>query len=194
MATVVGICNRALVKLGVEAINSIVETSKEAVMCNLIYDDMRDELLTSHPWNFAIKRIELSLLATTPDYEFSHEYQLPTDCLRVLSAGLSGRLKYAVEEPRVLRCNSTTCNIKYISRVTTPGNFSRPFSKAFAWRMADEMCYALIQSASRAAQVTKLAEEAIALARSQDAQEGTPEQFIPDTWIDSRGESDFWED
>ena len=139
--TTLGICNRALVKLGVETITSLSGTSKQAELCNLVYDDMRDDLLVSHPWNFAIKRAELVELGSTPEYEWSNEFQLPTDYLRILKCGITtSAITYAIENG-VLRCNSDTAYVKYIAKVTTPANFSRHVAEALFWKIAAELVY-----------------------------------------------------
>ena len=48
MASQLGICNRALIILGAETINSLSENTKNAKLCNEIFDDVRDELLDEH--------------------------------------------------------------------------------------------------------------------------------------------------
>ena len=60
MASVVGICNRALEKLGGGYIAALTEASKEARALNRAYDYVRDAVLRAHPWNFAIKRASLA--------------------------------------------------------------------------------------------------------------------------------------
>tara|TARA_R100001530_G_scaffold114015_1_gene80959 strand:+ start:206 stop:1021 length:816 start_codon:yes stop_codon:yes gene_type:complete len=57
----VAICNSALIKLGAAEISSLSDTNKRAQLCNAQYSKLRDELLRSHPWNFAIGRKVLSL-------------------------------------------------------------------------------------------------------------------------------------
>lgn len=59
-ATVENICNSALTKIGAATISSISDTNKRALLCNEQYAKLRDDLLRSHPWNFAIKRAYLA--------------------------------------------------------------------------------------------------------------------------------------
>lgn len=195
MSTQLSICNRALIKLGAEPVFSLSIISKETNLLNAVYDELRADLLSSHPWNFAIGRTELSLLASTPDAKWSHEYQLPTDYLRILSAGLNtGSIPYAVEEGK-LRCNSSSINVKYIKNITTAGTFSKPFTESLAWHIADELCYVMVQDKGVRDRIRKDAENYLIDARNRDAQEGTPENFFPDTWLDSRRQlaDDYWD-
>ena len=54
------ICNSALIKIGASKIAALSDTNKRAILCNEQYPKLRDDLLRSHPWNFAIKRKVLS--------------------------------------------------------------------------------------------------------------------------------------
>jgi hypothetical protein len=66
MATSVeAICNSALIKVGSKQITSISDANKRAELCTLMYPKVRDKVLKSHPWNFAIKRKSLSLYQST---------------------------------------------------------------------------------------------------------------------------------
>lgn len=59
-ATEVEICNAALSRLGAPAISSLLDVDKKAQTCSLMYPRTRDNLLRSHPWNFALRRVELT--------------------------------------------------------------------------------------------------------------------------------------
>ena len=62
MASVVGICNSALVKIGATRIISLTEGSKNANLCDEQYEKVRNDLLRSHAWNFATARRKLARL------------------------------------------------------------------------------------------------------------------------------------
>ena len=59
--TAVSICNLALARLGDATIESLDDATAQAEYCNLFYAQTRDEVLRSHPWNFAIARKALAL-------------------------------------------------------------------------------------------------------------------------------------
>jgi len=84
MADETSIANLALAKLGISPIMALTDDSKQAQFANRFYAQTRDEVLSSHRWNFAMRRDTLNRLATGPDFEWAFAYQLPTDCLRVV--------------------------------------------------------------------------------------------------------------
>jgi len=63
VADPVQICNVALSRIGHrEPIASLDDKSEEAVVCNAIFQTVRDSLLGAWPWPFSIKHTALSLL------------------------------------------------------------------------------------------------------------------------------------
>ena len=126
MASVVDLCNRALDLLGAANITALTENSKEARLCNGNFDDVRDAVLRSHPWNAAITRKALPSDSDTPAFGFSFQYSLPTDpfCLRVLSfwnsnvnndvAAYDSNVMFKIEGRKILS-NEDTCNIIYMA-------------------------------------------------------------------------------
>jgi len=54
------ICNRALQRLGEQRIADMdTDTTKAGTACASAYDHIRDEVLRSHPWNCATKRVSV---------------------------------------------------------------------------------------------------------------------------------------
>ena len=70
MASEVGICNSALVKIGEPTITALDQGGKAASTCNELYEKLRDELLRRHQWNFAVARAKLARLSETPAFGF----------------------------------------------------------------------------------------------------------------------------
>lgn len=60
--TQIQICNAALRQLGVAKIVTLSDAVEQARILNDIYDMILDEVLVTHPWNFAIKRATLTVL------------------------------------------------------------------------------------------------------------------------------------
>lgn len=89
MASDIDICNLALSHLGNEAnIAGFDERSVEAENCKRYYPIVRGIVQESMDWNFNTRRVALALLSTTPPAEWNLVYQVPSDCLRVLSIQL----------------------------------------------------------------------------------------------------------
>lgn len=183
MASEVSICTNALVKCGAEGIVSMTEDNRRAILCNAVYADLRDTLLISHPWNFAIKRVQLAQTTTPPLFDFTYEYLLPADCLRVLS--VDSTLPWAKEVDKIV-ANDSTINIKYIAQVTDPNKFTAQFREGLSLYIAKELCFALTQSNPRTEALESKFEQHIRSCRSYDAQEGTPPELINDLFINSR--------
>ncbi len=85
LITDVSICNSALIKLGAERINTLDDDSKTARACKEQYPKVRDDMLRSHKWNFAIGRQSLAKSATfIPVFRFESAFPYPANVLRVL--------------------------------------------------------------------------------------------------------------
>ncbi|MFO1112560.1 MAG: hypothetical protein U1E35_01330, partial [Rhodospirillales bacterium] len=87
----IDLCSRALLKVGARTITSFEEGTAEAEVAASLYPTVRDATLSAHPWNFATAQMNLSKLATPPIADFANAFQIPADCIRVLSAGTAGR-------------------------------------------------------------------------------------------------------
>ncbi len=75
----VEIANSAIVKVGGRSIQSLDDDTVEAKTCKLRMEPCKRIVLRMHPWNFAIERVSLAPLVSTPAFEFSAEFQLPSD-------------------------------------------------------------------------------------------------------------------
>lgn len=180
MATELSICNSALIKLGANPITSLDQNSKEAILCKAQYPVVLTRVLQEHPWNFAIKRASLQKLAEIPAFDYSAQFQLPPDYLRVLSP-YPDTVRFVVEGDRVL-CNESALSIRYLFNATDPSKYPPQFAEVFAYELAVELSYALVQSNTQQAQLAQLAKNFKITARTYDAQEGTPEDFYRDEW------------
>lgn len=184
MATDLGIVNSALIKLGVETISALPGTTRQGILANEQFSKIRDELLMEHPWNFAMKRATLTATGATPEFEFSYEYSLPADCLRVWSTQYAEDF-YQVEGGK-LYSNYSDIKIKYIAKITDATKFSSIFSELLSLKIASDLCYVLVQS--NTLKGVLLQEYAVKLrdARSHDAQENPPYLLMDDIFINSR--------
>jgi hypothetical protein len=185
MATsVVQIINNALIKIGASAILTLTENSESARAANLIYEQARDASIRDHVWNFAIRRVELAQNSTAPAFEFSYQYNLPSDCLRVLRMEDMG-MYYKIEGGKLLT-DEGTAKILYLSRVEDVNLFDALFVEALSARIAAELSVTLSESNTLYANMMEIYQRKIADARSMDAQESGYQEIIADTWLDSR--------
>jgi len=136
----VQICNLALLKFGDTTITSITSpTDKLERACAAIYPLMRDLMLYSYTWNFAMTRADISaVLADTPAFQWDYAYTVPVDCLRVWE--LYGTdAKWQVEDGKLLTNQDSEIYIRYIKAIETTGNFNAAFVNCLAVRVAAEL-------------------------------------------------------
>lgn len=187
----VKIANLALVALGADRIMAITEASENARKINEIYEFIRDEVLSSHPWNFAIKRDTLAQLSATPAFGYTYYHQRPSDCLRILdvyydTSESSRLLDYKIEGDRILS-DYTSLYIKYIYRNDDPTKYSMTFASAFASRLAAELAYPITNSTTLGKAMLDIYNDKLRMARGFDAQEsGKTEKLEEDQWLESR--------
>lgn len=184
MASVVGIVNNALIKIGENTITALSENTKAARIANQIYEQTRDALLRSHPWNFAMSRGECAQLSTTPAFGFAYEFALPSDCLRVLRME-EHDYDFKVEGRKILT-DESTCKILYIKQVVDPNQFDAMFVEVLSARMALELSYSLAENNQLTDMMAALYKQKIREARSMDGQESSPDELLATTWTDSR--------
>ncbi len=183
--SIVSICNAGLIELGESTITSLTDDVKAARLCNQRYEAIRDATLRAAKWNFALERVSLALLTTSPSFGFSNQFQLPADYLRLLKTD-DDLDTYKIEGGKLLT-NRTAVKIQYIKRVTDPAQFDSLFSEAYAAAIGMSLALPLTDSDSRLASMTAIYDRKIAEARGSDAQEnGSIEVYEADEWVNSR--------
>jgi hypothetical protein len=180
----VAICNAALSKIGVPSISSLSDSDSISTQCNLRYGPVRDWLLASYPWNFAIQRSSLTADATDPEYEFEKRFSVPANCLRVLELE-DNSYDYKIEGGFILT-NQDSIKIKYIAKITDTTTHSPGFDELLALYLAKDLCVKLVQSVSLRRSLLQELNIQIRDIRSIDAQEGKPRQFDVNTWTNAR--------
>lgn len=186
MASWVAIANLALRRLGADRITDLDDDDEGARAVSDVYELVRDQVLRAHPWNCALVRKSLAPDDTDPVYGYDYQYTLPSDpyCLRIWR--IDGNPEYVIEGRKILTDEGTELKILYISRVTDPEQFDAQLVVAMAAHIAHEIAFRLTNSRTAEDEMKKWAKETLALARSSDAQEGTPEDVEADDFLNSR--------
>jgi len=185
MATsVIEICNNALIKIGSDTITSLLDNTKAARTCNKMYEIVRDDLLRSHPWNFAINRVKLAKLSAIPAFDYSAQYQLPSDCLRVIAVK-DDTSDYRVEGRKILT-NGSEVSLLYIKREEDVALYDTSFSNLLALKLASEIAYNMVNSTTLAKALNEKAEVDFRMAKRMDSQEDSLKMLITDTFLNSR--------
>lgn len=176
MLSAIAHASRALVKLGARPIASFDEGTAEAEIAANLYPSVRDGLISSNAWSFALAQRPLARLQATPEADYPNAFQLPSDFLRAISAGIGGSgrgVTYRIAERR-LHTASPNVTLTYIFR---PAEADWPafFDSILIAKLAAEFCISVTESTTRAELLARQAEAEFRRARLIDAQQDTPE-------------------
>lgn len=193
MATsAVEIVNSALIKAGSDRITSLSDSNERAVVANEQYSKIRDRVLRSHPWKFAIANTTLAKDATydpggaSADAGYDYRYLMTSDMLRVILINNEPDTDWQSEGGYIYTNETSPLTVKYIKQVTDTTLFDSSFEECLSLLLARDLAYRLNQSLSLVQSLDKQYKEALAEARSYSAQEGTFKTFISDDWFNSR--------
>lgn len=204
MASKTEIANRALVKLGEARIINIDDNNKPARTLASMWDRVRDAELRKRRWSFSIARTQLAADVATPAFGYGAQYQMPTDCLRVLAIstfdfgpdlsdyrGGTGK-PYVIEGRKILTGSpgasapAGALPLRYIKAVEDTTLWDACFIEAFACKLAVEACETLAQSSDKRRLAWQEYKEAIADAVRANAVELPSEAIADDTWVMAR--------
>ena len=188
MSSEVDICNLALTWLGANPIISLDDPQTEAKVAKATYPYVRDEVLSESAWTFAIRRNSLPKLADAPHHYFANAYQLPSDCLRVLTLNVYQRgqvqPEYAVEGGMLLT-DEGKADIVYLARVVDPAEYPPQFVMALAYKLASAMAVPIAHDANLMAAFEQQYQVAKRKAVATDNIQGTSRQ-IRSPWLLAR--------
>lgn len=198
MAAKIDIMNKAINLLGEAYINSPTQATKAASRINTEYDSVRDLVLRSHTWNFAIKRVKLNKSAETPTYNWEYAFPLPSDFIRLVRVSDTDTDYDDVEAPpweiglhgasnvRAILSDFDQCYITYVSRVTDENLFDPLFVSAFAAALAKETAYSIVQDIQLKKDLDEYYYRVLRRAKSIDSQESNNQSVIDTAWLNAR--------
>lgn len=186
MVSIVNIYNMAILHLGTaKTVASTSESSKEARICNVFYEQVLDEMLARANWSFAAKVADGQLVAEDPNDEWGYAYLVPSDCVTVRRV-LSGtrRDTRQTETPfrvmnhagqRVIMTDEENAQIEYTMRVTNTALFPANFSTALSFGLAARIAPALTEGDKYRMKefVLQLEDRALSEAFAHDANQET---------------------
>ena len=192
--------NDSLSLIGAAPVTAIDDGSVSANHCQRLYPALRDALIRSHHWNWAMTRIELDQDAIPPTTEFAFSYTLPADCLKVVEfAGadmdtslsipsfdtrMTSYFQYKIEGKKLMT-NYGSAFIVYMARVTNPDLWDPLFYQVVASWLASKLATAITKDERKATELMKTAYGVLLpLAMAVDGQEGsvTPNTSDALTW------------
>jgi len=175
MATKVSICSNALLMLGAQTINAMDDDSDRAQLASNLYDQVRDALLRSHPWNSATKRVILAPTTTAPAFDYAYAFNLPGDWLRTLQVGEDGdALDYVTESGQIL-CDDDALPLRYIWRNDNEATWDSMLVHAMGLAMQAHMAYAITKSTTMRDSCSAELMNYLKAARSTDGMDDPPQ-------------------
>ena len=182
------IANKTLSKIGDRRVSNIeTDPSERAQVINQMYDQVRDELLSSFPWNFAIKRVLLAKSATAPAWGYTNQYPVPADFLALL--GIDGSPNYTIEDGNILTNEGAPLKIRYIRRIEDAGSFTPTFAEALSCELAVESVERISGSNTKKQILAQQRDAAIKKAYANDSIQNPPQELVQSDWISAREDS-----
>lgn len=170
--TDLNICARALAAIGANAINSFEEGTTEAEIAAAKYETAKKDLLSIYSWTFALSETYMAQLKADEEAIYKYLYELPEDCLRVLTVYDSvytfryGKLNTDNEKPR----------LKYIANVSEE-TMPAYFVTALIDRLARDFLIPITAKNSDYGLFDNIYQTTLANAKSIDAQSKTPSRI-----------------
>lgn len=197
----VGVYNLALNAIGERSNISLpTESSRQAEVCNLWYESVRNQILAAAPWPEAMGLVYLALQDTQDDATWTEEeprrgynyvYALPEDCLRPRYLDNFG--KFLLTERanvRLLHTNHDQAVLAYTKRLSNIALWSPDLLMAVAYGLAAHICTPLSGKPTRSRVLAEKANEIMLNARANAANSQTEmHEALPD-WIKARGYQD----
>jgi hypothetical protein len=195
----VSIYNLALSSIGTRGMLSLpTDARREAEICNLWYEPVRDQVLRAAPWSSCRKTAALALYAERdfavdwtsgdPEPPWQYTYTLPTDFLYPRHLDDFGAFIMGVEEEtRVIYTNAEEPILTYTFRQTVPPAWDQDLYMAIVQGLAAHIAMPLMAKAGREVNALEKANMAILRAQVKAANENNVEyESVPD-WLTARG-------
>lgn len=186
MAAKIKICSDAALLVGSKAISDETDNTTQALLTLNLFDDIRDNLLRSHPWAFATMRVKLSPLTKAPPYGYKYEFIVPADLLRLISIdtpqiGLDFRF-----EGRAILANVNSLNLRYIFRNDDVSSWPPDFISAVKYELATQIAYPITKSEALRQALEQKAQYALIVAKSNNSLENPSQRMPKDPLMQAR--------
>lgn len=178
----IAIVNNALAELGQTALTGLSDAALSAEVQATVYDTVYEALLGRVPWRFAMRKAQLSREVAVPLNEWSYQFVLPAQCLRVVAT--YPNISYEIYEQKLF-ANTTELAIDYIHKVTEAA-LPATYAVALHLKLAAAMCMALTQDKELKKELDGKANMQLAVAMSSDAMQRPNAQFRDAPFVNVR--------
>lgn len=183
------VINYALVLCGANTVSTITDDTPNARALNSVYDFCRKNFLTDNKWAFSTTRSTLSTVATTTfaylQNDESFVYTKPTGSLRIWEVSAPGSIWR--EEGDYIASNSANLGVKFSFDQTDHTKWQPAAVEAFCYKLASEIAFQIMNSATKAESLKKFYEEVkLPQAMIKNSQTGDQQQVLDDSWEGSK--------
>jgi hypothetical protein len=188
MASDIDIASNALILIGDNPISSFTEPGAGATAAANLYPDTYKQLLSEHPWTFALKEQKLNRLSQAPDAltNWKYAYQNPTDLIRYWAVmphsnyAMVGSLTYS---------NQNELLARYVYKVAE-SQLPPHFQKALEYKLASDFALLVTEDTTKSQLFEQKYRTAIGQARSIDSQSHPQQPIIDQPFTDVRRSGD----
>lgn len=194
MATRTDIANYALIMVGEQVAVDITneDEGQHAVWANRLYDQTKLEVLRSHNWGCARKRVELAEEASAPVFGYENAFSLPSDFVRAVSyndVDPDDVDKPVVERMRdTLATDEATLKLDYIANVDD-GLLDPLCVEAIYTLLASKLAWAIQQNRTMREELMAQYRNVLTHAKfvaSTETRKALPSRRRQSGWIDAR--------
>lgn len=178
------IANKALTLVGASPITNITDDTENARVINRVYETSLRTVLSECKWNFATKRVNLSEIVNTLDWNYITEtnvYQKPTDMIRIYDTNPQRSIWR--EEGDNIISDSANFGVQYTYYLDSPSKYPGYFLEAFIDKLASDIAYTIVNSGTLA---EKYLDKYVKISRpdaiAANSQTGTQQTPIDDAW------------
>ena len=179
------IINKALSLIGAKQIVSVDDGSDMANLVGSIYETSLKSVLSECKWNFATKRDSLptNSTATLDFYDVGETiiYDRPTDIIRIYSSE-PPTAKWREEQDYIIS-DSSGLGLRYVYYIEDVTKFPIYFVEALVDKLASDLAYAVVNSASLAERcLIKYENISLPKATSSNSKTGVQQTMQDDAW------------
>jgi len=184
----VDICSRALILIGADPITSFEDGTTEALVSVNLYEDVARASLVNARWRFATNQSVLNRLTDAPTGRYDYAYQQADGTLMVHAVTVNDfPIEYQIYGDKIYADTSPTDVV--IADFTYRANeedWPSYFTLAVEYALATLFATSIARDAGLASLMKQAGQEAMAKARSLDAQQQTTRKLVTSRFITDR--------
>jgi hypothetical protein len=187
VASAIDIANMALTRIGQKRIVAFTDDTERARLCDLYYDQARKEVLVSHPWGVASKRVSLAVDGAAPAHGYNNRFTLPGDYLRVLSVESASGHTWEVEGNFIVTSEDAPLKLKYTFDLEDTTRFNPTMVNCIVLRLAAHLAEKVTTSTTKKATLIQEYDIELDDAKRIDGRQRSAQPIADTSWITARG-------